>query len=64
MGRFRLRRVFRVNSETLMIAVGQNLKRRLAKMGLGQACVPIGSRLCLLVGYCLVVDSSFSDLSG
>ena len=64
MGRFRLRRLWRVNSEALMIAAGQNLKRRLEKTGLGQASVPIGSRLCLLFGYFLVVDSSFSDPSG
>jgi len=35
MGRFRLRRLWRVNCEALVIATGQNLKRRLAKARMG-----------------------------
>ena len=41
MGRFRLRRVFRVNSEALMIAAGQNLKRLLKKRGWGRRPFPV-----------------------
>ena len=37
MGRFRLRRLWRVNCEALMIASGQNLKRRLATARMGAA---------------------------
>ncbi|HEX6485017.1 MAG TPA: transposase [Ktedonobacteraceae bacterium] len=38
---FRLRRVFRVNSEALMIAAGQNLKRLLKKRGWGRRPFPV-----------------------
>jgi transposase len=47
MERFRLRRLWRVNCEALMIASGQNLKRRLAKARMGEAslsCRGRGSR--------------------
>ncbi len=40
MGRFRLRRLWRVNSEALMIATGQNLKRLLQKRGWGRRPFP------------------------
>jgi len=39
MRRFRLRRLWRVNSEALLIAAGQNLKRRLEKTGVGTASI-------------------------
>jgi hypothetical protein len=52
MRRFRLRRLWRVNSEALMIAAGQNLKRLLKKRGWGRRpfpaealCVPRQSHL-------------------
>ena len=41
MGRFRLRRLWRVNSEALMIATGQNLKRLLQKRGWGRRPFPV-----------------------
>ena len=40
MRRFRLRRLWRVNSETLLIAAGQNLKRLLKKRGWGRRPCP------------------------
>ena len=40
MRRFRLRRLWRVNSEALMIAAGQNLKRLLKKRGWGHRPCP------------------------
>ncbi|MFL5625935.1 MAG: transposase [Ktedonobacteraceae bacterium] len=40
MRRFRFRRVFRVNSEALLIAAGQNLKRLLKKRGWGRRPFP------------------------
>ncbi len=40
MGRFRLRRLWRVNGEALMIATGQNLKRLLQKRGWGRRPFP------------------------
>jgi Transposase DDE domain len=40
MRRFRLRRLWRVNSEALMIAAGQNLKRLLKKRGWGRRPCP------------------------
>src|SRR5258706_15483517 len=39
MRRFRLRRLWRVNCEALVIASGQNLKRRLAEAGMGSTTV-------------------------
>jgi transposase len=45
--RFRLRRLWRVNSEALMIATGQNLKRLLAKRGWGQRPLPSGVALAI-----------------
>lgn len=43
--RFRLRRLWRVNSEALMTAAGQNLKRLLAKQGWGRRPLPSGAAL-------------------
>jgi len=45
--RFRLRRLWRVNSEALMIATGQNLKRLLAKRGWGRRPLPSGAALAV-----------------
>jgi hypothetical protein len=41
--RFRLRRLWRVNSEALRIAAGQNLKRLLSRRGWGQRSFPGGA---------------------
>jgi hypothetical protein len=41
--RFRLRRLWRVNSEALMIATGQNLKRLLSLRGWGRRPGPSGA---------------------
>jgi transposase len=46
--RFRLRRLWRVNSEALMIAAGQNLKRLLAKQGWGRRPLPSGAARVLM----------------
>jgi hypothetical protein len=45
--RFRLRRLWRVNSEALLIAAGQNLKRLLQRHGWGRRPVPRGAALAL-----------------
>ncbi len=42
MGRFRLRRLWRVNCEALLIASGQNLKRLLQQQGWGRRPFPDG----------------------
>ena len=41
--RFRLRRLWRVNSEALLLAAGQNLKRLLQKRGWGRRPFPDGA---------------------
>ena len=43
--RFRLRRLWRVNCEALLIAAGQNLKRLLSKRGWGRRPLPSGAAL-------------------
>jgi Transposase DDE domain len=45
--RFRLRRLWRVNSEALLLAAGQNLKRLLATDGWGRRPLPGGAALAL-----------------
>jgi hypothetical protein len=45
--RFRLRRLWRVNSEALLTAAGQNLKRLLAHHGWGRRPLPSGAALAL-----------------
>jgi transposase len=45
--RFRLRCLWRVNSEALITAAGQNLKRLLAKRGWGRRPLPSGAALAL-----------------
>jgi Transposase DDE domain len=46
-----LRRLWRVNSEALMIATGQNLKRLLAKWGWGRRLLPSGAVRALSDGW-------------
>ena len=41
--RFRLRGLWKVNSEALLVAAGQNLKRWLSNMGWGRRHGPAGS---------------------
>ena len=41
--RFRLRRLWRVNTEALLVATGQNLKRWLSRSGWGRRHGPAGS---------------------
>lgn len=48
MRRFRLRRLWRVNGEALMIAAGQNLKRLLSKSGWGRRPLPSGAAIHLV----------------
>lgn len=45
MRRFRLRRLWRVNCEALLIAAGQNLKRLLSKRGWGRRPLPSGAAI-------------------
>jgi DDE family transposase len=45
--RFRLRRLWHVNTEALLTAAGQNLKRLLAKQGWGRRPLPSGAGLAL-----------------
>jgi Transposase DDE domain len=45
--RFRLRRLWRVNGEALLIAAGQNLKRLLAERGWGRRPLPSGAVLAI-----------------
>jgi hypothetical protein len=45
--RFRLRRLWRVNTEALMIAAGQNLTRLLAHGGRGRRPLPSGAALAV-----------------
>ena len=45
--RFRLPHLWRVNSEALIIATGQNLKRLLAKRGWGRRPLPSGVALAI-----------------
>jgi transposase len=52
MRRFRLRRLWRVNSEALMIAAGQNLKRLLKKRGWGRRPFPAEAVLSLFLMLC------------
>lgn len=47
--RFRLRRLWRVNCEALLIAAGQNLKRLLSKRGWGRRPLPSGAALHVAV---------------
>lgn len=47
--RFRLRRLWRVNCEALLIATGQNLKRLLSKRGWGRCPLPSGAALQVAV---------------
>jgi hypothetical protein len=57
--RFRLRRLWRVNGEALLIAAGQNLKRLLAKQDWGRRLFPGGVATVLLCqlphGFTVVV---------
>jgi len=59
--RFRLRRLWRVNSEALMIAAGQNLKRLLAQCGWGRRPLPSGAALA--VAHCAVFVVCFVSAS-
>jgi Transposase DDE domain len=45
---FRLRRLWRINTEALMIATGQNLKRLLAKRGWGHRPLPSGAAFAMV----------------
>ena len=47
--RFRLRRLWRVNCEALLIAAGQNLKRLLSQRGWGRRPLPSGAAFHFVV---------------
>jgi hypothetical protein len=51
----RLRQLWRVNSEALLTASGQNLKRLLSKRGWGRRPLPSGAALAVTQSYCLSV---------
>jgi hypothetical protein len=58
MRRFRLRRLWRVNCEALMIASGQNLKRLLKRRGWGRRLCPAEALLApLIVCFCVMYSS-------
>jgi hypothetical protein len=59
MRRFRLRRLWRVNSEALMIAAGLNLKRLLKKWGWGGRPFPAEAMYAFFFSYCLGGSSYF-----
>ncbi len=52
MRRFRLRLLWRVNCEALMIAAGQNLKRLLTKRGWGRRPYPADAVIGLFLAFC------------
>jgi hypothetical protein len=52
MRRFRLRFLWRVNSEALMIAAGQNLKRLLKKRGWGRRPFPAEAMCAFFLASC------------
>ncbi len=62
MRRFRLRRVFRVNSEALMRAAGQNLKRLLKKRGWGRRPYPTEALHAPLFGLFLLASNYFFEV--
>lgn len=59
MRRFRLRRLWRVNCEALMIASGQNLKRLLKRRGWGRLPCPAEAMYAPLFSCAWIVDVSF-----
>ncbi len=59
MRRFRLRRLWRVNCETLMRAAGQNLKRLLKRRGWGRRPCPAEALHAPLFGCSWVVYASY-----
>src|SRR5205085_7322483 len=61
--RFRLRGLERVNSESLLIASGQNLKRLLAKRGWGRRPGPNGAPFAVAGTAFLALFASFSPLA-
>ena len=64
MRRFRLRRLWRVNSEALMIASGQNLKRLLKQRGWGRRPYPAEAVFALfLASWWLMSRLSLGDAS-
>jgi hypothetical protein len=60
MRRFRLRRLWKVNSEALMRAAGQNLKRLLQKRGASRHPWPEGAENALLFGWVQCLQRVFS----
>ena len=61
MRRFRLRRLWRVNCEALLVASGQNLKRLLQQRGWGRRPLPSGAAL-FFVGMVWLVWSTYAPL--
>ena len=64
MRRFRLRRLWRVNSEALMIATGLNLKRLLKKRGWGRRPCPAEALHAPLFGYLLLLPLLLDAFGG
>ena len=64
--RFRLRRLWHVNSEALMIAAGQNLKRLLTKRGWGRRPLPSGAALArtICAGFVVYLIGKASSSRG
>jgi len=59
MRRYRLRRLWRVNCESLVRAAGQNLKRLLKKRGWGRHPWPEGAENALFVGFLEAFNAVF-----
>lgn len=59
MRRFRLRRLWKVNGEALVIASGQNLKRLLKKRGWGRRPGPTGEVLVLFSLFLHLLRQSY-----
>ncbi len=62
MRRFRLRRLWRVNSEALMRSAGQNLKRLLKKRGWGRRPYPTEALHAPLFGLFLLASNYFFEV--
>jgi hypothetical protein len=67
MGRFRLHQLWRVNTEALLLAAGQNLKRLLQERGWGRRPFPSGAAAtfadCLVLSRWLVAGVVFDGAS-
>jgi hypothetical protein len=64
MRRFRLRRLWRVNGEALLLAAGQNLKRLLQQRGRGRRPFPDGEAAAVALLWVLCLEHVVAAESG